>query len=186
MTSSHSSKDRDSSPEQIISSASVSVTPIMIQQQPFVPFDAGKSDSLRHDVVAFPSGDRISPQSIILPRPLCTSAEANVSNFIAFHDSFVCPSHYIFFADFNRFCDRLLEFQEDCVPLRLAIAAYSAMLFSVYRRDRRARVLAFTYYTAALRSIQELIASASTESSIMGILAAVLELTSFEVRYYCS
>ena len=129
----------------------------------------------------------------MIPRPPRASAEAWVEYFMAEHDRSVCAGHYFWFADYNGFCKRdLLELANKSVPLRYAVAGYSALLYSAHYRDHRARVLALTYYSEALRCVNETIASyppgnmiepsASTDDSIFAMLAAVLQLTTFEVR----
>ena len=154
-------------------------------QQLYLPFYAARKDlPVSRDLASVSRHNRTLAWSI-LPRPLHTSAEAKIGNFLAFHDSFACAGHYFWFADLNRFCDRgLLELTKDSTSLRYAVAAYSSMLFSVYNPSRGARTLAFTYYAEALRSVNETIAaSPSADSSIFGVLPAVLELTTFEVRH---
>jgi hypothetical protein len=127
-----------------------------------------------------------------VPRPPQFPAEARVEDFIKIHHKSVCAGHYFWFSDYNDFCKRdLLELTNKSTPLRFGVAAYSALLFAAHNRDHRARVLALTYYSEALRCVNKTIASypavnmtessPSSDDSVYGILAAVLELTTFEV-----
>lgn len=127
-----------------------------------------------------------------IPRPPQFPAESWVEDFIKVHQKSVSSGHYFWFSDYNDFCKRdLLELANKSIPLRFAVAAYSALLFAAHNRDHRARVLALTYYSEALRSVNKTITSyppvkmietsPSTKDSVYGILAAVLELTTFEV-----
>ena len=175
--------EQDSSPEQAVSSPEEYNVPII--QLPCLPFDASrKCLPLSRDPILIPQPDRTLALSLLL-RPPPTSTEAKIGDFLAFHDSVACAGHYFWFADLNHFCDRgLLELTLDSTTLRFAVAAYSAMLFSVYNPSQGARVLALTYYTEALRSVNKTIAaSPSADSSIFCVLPAVLELTTFEVRH---
>jgi hypothetical protein len=149
------------------------------------------SPSGRNDGQVVPA---VSPYAspIVIPRPPQFPAEAWVEDFIKIHHKSVCAGHYFWFSDYNDFCKRdLLELANKSIPLRFAVAAYSALLFAAHNRDHRARVLALTYYSEALRCVNKTIASyppvkviessPSTDDPVYGILAAVLELTTFEV-----
>ena len=66
-------------------------------------------------------------------------------------------------------------------PMRYAVAAYSALLFSIFRRDQRAKVHSFCYYAQSLRLLQTMI---NDPICIRPLEAAttILQLAVFEVH----
>jgi hypothetical protein len=149
----------------------------------FLPFNSGTNIRIHEDVANIHQPEDMLVISIIA-RPLRVTEEAKLWDFLGYHSTFICPGHYFYYADFDHFCDRgLLELTEYSSTLRYAVAAYSALLFSVYGHSREARVLAYTYYSQALHSVNKTIMTSPTEDySVFGVLAAVLQLTTFEVR----
>ena len=115
-----------------------------------------------------------------IPVPPYIDVEAKVQSFLDFHQAFIIHSHYFWYDDYSNFCKKgLLELAEDSVPLRYAVAAYSALLFSVYD-NRHAKEFAFLYYSQALYCVQNLI-RCLPEAHRYTILATILQLASFEV-----
>jgi hypothetical protein len=100
---------------------------------------------------------------------------------MSFHHEFVIPSHYFWYHDIRGFCRRgLLNLAGNSDSMRYAVAAYSALLYSVFKQDRKAREYAFLYYSQSIYCVQAFM-KAPSEISTLPLLATILELTSFEV-----
>ena len=65
--------------------------------------------------------------------------------------------------------------------MRYAVAAYAALLYSVFR-DRKAREYAFLYYAQSMYCVRAFV-NAPLEKPTLPVLATILELTSFEVHF---
>ena len=74
----------------------------------------------------------------------------------------------------------LLNLARNFDSMRYAVAAYSALLYSVFKRDRRAREYAFLYYSQSVYCVQAFM-KAPSEIPTLPVLATILELTTFEV-----
>lgn len=114
--------------------------------------------------------------------PPGSSPETKIVEFLAFHHEFVIPSHYFWYHDSRGFCSLgLLNLASNSDSMRYAVAAYSALLYSVYKRDRKGREYAFLYYAQSVYCVQAFV-NAPSEQLTLPVLATILELTSFEVH----
>jgi len=142
---------------------------------------------VKHDAIRSPDLNQVyvstkyeMPPSI----PHCphANAETHVQNFIDFHQAFVMASHYLWFSDYNQFCKRgLLELAGTSASLQYAVSAYSALLHSVYVNPST-KELAFLYYAHALYCVQNIIHCLPNANTV-AVLATILQLASFEVRF---
>ena len=106
--------------------------------------------------------------------------------FLSFHREKISSGHYFWYSDYYGFCTNgLLRMAERSVPLQYAVAAFSALIYSV-RVDSRAKEFAFICYAKAVRQLQQMINSVSmdSEDSVYSTLATILELASVEVCFY--
>jgi len=165
---------------------------------PFGPFDPASPRSQDPGVppalvfgngaaIYFPaSADVHTPQTfefnaITVSRPPHASPETKVMEFLTFHRQFVIPNHYFRYHDFNEFCSiGLIHLADTFEPTRYAVAAYAALLYSAFRRDKRAREYAFLYYAQSIYCVQGMMSDPQTMPAFP-ILVAILELGSFEV-----
>jgi hypothetical protein len=114
--------------------------------------------------------------------PPGSSPETKIVEFLAFHYEFVIPSHYFQGHDSRGFCSRgLLNLASNSISMRYAVAIYSALLYSVFQWDRKAREYAFLYYAQSVYCVQAFVKALSGKP-ILPVLAMILELTSFEVH----
>ena len=114
--------------------------------------------------------------------PPGSSPETKIVEFLAFHHKFVIPSHYFWWNDSRGLCSwGLLNLASNSDSMRYAVAAYSALLYSVFMRDRKAREYAFLYYAQSVYCVQAFV-KAPSEKPTLPVLATILELTSFEVH----
>jgi hypothetical protein len=118
-----------------------------------------------------------------LTHPPQSSPETKIVDFLAFHHEFVISNHYFWCHDPRGYCSRgFLNIANNSDSMRYAVAAYAALLFSVFKRDRKAREYAFLYYAQSVYCVQAFV-NAPTEKPTLPVLATILELTSFEVCY---
>lgn len=61
-----------------------------------------------------------------------------------------------------------------------AVAAYAALLYSVFGRDHRAKEYAFIYYSQTLYCLQDIL-NDPAKMPAYAVLTTILELTCFEV-----
>jgi hypothetical protein len=114
--------------------------------------------------------------------PPGSSPETKIVDFLAFHNEFVISNHYFWCHDSRGFCSGgLLNLASNSDSMRYAVAAYSALLYSIFKRDRKAREYAFLYYSQSVYGVQAFVKAPSGKPTLP-VLATVLELTSFEVH----
>jgi hypothetical protein len=134
----------------------------------------------------YSNADMLHPfeiSNIELTRPPESSPETKIVEFLSFHHEFVIPSHYFWYHDNRGFCSRgLLDLASNSSSMRYAVAAYAALLYSVFKHDRKAREYAFLYYAQSMFCIKAFV-NAPSKKLTLSVLATILELTSFEVCY---
>ena len=117
-----------------------------------------------------------------ITQPPKATAESKAVEFLTYHDRFVIHNHYFLWQDYNNLCRHAIpEMARTFEPMKYAVAAYSALLFSIFWRDQRAKVYSFCYYAQSLRLLQTII---NNPLSIRPLEAAttILQLAVFEVR----
>ena len=117
-----------------------------------------------------------------ITQPPQATAESKAVEFLTYHDRFVIHNHYFLWQDYNNFCRHAIpQMARTFEPMRYAVAAYSALLFSIFRRDHRAKVYSFCYYAQSLRLLQTMI---NDPVSIRPLEATttILQLAVFEVH----
>lgn len=113
------------------------------------------------------------------PKPTC---HRPVQFFLKFHQDHVTRHHYFRLYDYNHFCTNgLRQMAEDCEALRYAIAAFSALIYSV-NVDISAREHAFLYYASALQHLRGLLDQDDLDiKRYHAAVATVLQLSTFDV-----
>ena len=123
---------------------------------------------------------------IAIAHPPLATAENTVISFLTYHHQFVRPNHYFWPYDSNQFSNiGFYDLVTTFVPMQYAVAAYAALLYSVFRRDRRAREYAFLYYAQTIYYVQKIL-NAGGEIPAFPVLVTILELSCFEVGTYFS
>ena len=103
--------------------------------------------------------------------------------FLSYHRQNINNGHYFWYWDHYRFFkDGLLELSNQSDPLRYAIAAFSALIYS-FKVDHQMKTFTFFFYAKALQQLQEVINTVSmdSEASVYTTVATILELACIEV-----
>jgi hypothetical protein len=114
------------------------------------------------------------------PRPI---RDDLIPFFLSYHRQNIDYGRYFWFCDPHRFIkESLLELTKQSEPLRYAVAAFSALIYSI-QLDRRMKRFTFLFYAKAIQELQQVINFDSMDSmaSIHTTVATILELASIEV-----
>jgi hypothetical protein len=125
------------------------------------------------------------PSMFTIPRSPSSSASRHqaIQFFLKYHQEQVIAAQYFRYYDYSHFYTRtLLALGESSDVLRMAIAAFSALVFS-FKVHRGARPVAFFYYSKALQELGLMLGEAQKETRGVSIaLTTALELASFDVQ----
>lgn len=123
---------------------------------------------------------------ISIPRPPTSNRAPHVSFFLPFHRAKIIPAHYFAWYDYNHFYTQMIHsMAEESRALQYALVAFSALVYSVKMARPTTRLVAFTYYTMAIRELQGLLNELvqDTGKGEMAI-ATALQLATFDVTPY--
>ena len=127
---------------------------------------------------------RVASNLHLLPRAPMSTLSPSVQFFLHYHRQAIVESHYFLYFDFNNFITTTLLTMAECSDaLRYAIAAFSALIYSI-KIDRTAREKAFEFYAVSIQELRLLldrIPESTNESQAAEVTA--LQLASFHVLH---
>ena len=103
--------------------------------------------------------------------------------FLSYHRQSINYGHYFWYCDPHRFInDGLLDLARQSESLQYAIAAFSALIYSIHL-DKRMKRFTFLFYAKAIGKLRQVVNTDSIE--IYTTVATILELASIEVHSSC-
>jgi len=123
------------------------------------------------------------PRLFGTPRPV---RDDLIPFFLSYHIQNINYGRYFWYCDHYRFIkEGLFDLAKSSDPLRYAIAAFSALIYSI-QLDHRMKRFTFFFYAKAIQELQHVIDNETTDSemSIYTTVATILELASIEARPY--
>lgn len=114
------------------------------------------------------------------PRPIHDDL---IPFFLSYHRQNINYGRYFWYSDPQRFIkEGLLDLAKESESLQYAIAAFSALIYSI-QRDQRMKKFTFLFYAKAIQELQQVINNNSidSEASLYTTVATILELASIEV-----
>jgi hypothetical protein len=117
-------------------------------------------------------------------RTPCPIQDDLIPFFLSYHKKNINYGRYFWYLDPHQFIrDELVELSKQSQPLQYAIAAFSALIYSI-QHDVRMKRFTFLFYAQAIHGLQEVINSDSmaSEKAVYTTVAIILELASVEVR----
>ena len=125
-----------------------------------------------------PIGNHL-PRLFGTPRPI---RDDLIPFFLSYHQQNINYGRYFWYCDHYQFIkEGLLDLAKLSDPLQYAIAAFSALIYSI-QHDHRMKRFTFLFYAKALQKLQQVLDSdaADSEISIYTTVATILELASIE------
>jgi len=116
------------------------------------------------------------------PRPI---QDDLIPFFLSYHRQNINYGRYFWYSDPHQFIkESLLDLTKQSESLQYAVAAFSALIYSI-QVDQRMKRFTFLFYSKAIQELQQVINSSSinSEASMYTTVATILELASIEVRY---
>jgi hypothetical protein len=115
------------------------------------------------------------------PRPIHDDL---IPFFLSYHKENINYGRYFWYLDPHEFIrNELVELSKQSEPLQYAIAAFSALIYSI-QHDVRMKRFTFLFYAKAIQGLQQVINSDSmtSEAAVYTTVAIILELASVDVR----
>lgn len=125
---------------------------------------------------------RIEAKSVAhIPKSPKSTHHPQLLFFLKYHHETINHSHYCLFYDYHQLCTKsLLAIAEHYNPLRYAIVAFSALVYSV--RTNVTREKAFYYYALVLQKMRLRLGTPPTDiDEYQGMVATILQLSTFDV-----
>lgn len=104
--------------------------------------------------------------------------------FLSYHRRHIDYGRYFWYSDYHRFIkESLLDLAKQSDSLQYAIAAFSALIYSI-QVNHHVKQYTFHFYTKAIQGVQQVINTKSieSESSLYTTVATILELASVEAH----
>jgi hypothetical protein len=105
--------------------------------------------------------------------------------FLSYHKENITYGRYFWYLDPHEFIrNELVALSKQSEPLQYAIAAFSALIYSI-QHDVRMKRFTFLFYAKAIQGLQQVINSDSmaSEAAVYTTVAIILELASVDVRH---